>query len=499
MIRKLYIILLSLVAASPAFSQRTLTLDECRQLAVEGNKKIAMERVKGEMTASMRKSAKTLALPRVSAVLGYEHFGREISILNSSQKSMLSNLGTSLTGGLAEGLPDIIMQMVQQGVITQQQAQTISGMMQQSMPEAAAALNAVGNDVVNAFRTDSRDLFAGSVMVTQPVYMGGAINTAKEMAAITEEMSKTSYEQTRQNTIYDIDKAYWFVVQLSHKKQLADKFVGLVGKLNADVKKCIDEGVATRADGLKVSVALNEAQMTQLQVEDGLRLSKMLICQLCGLPISTEITLADEKISTEELLAASALLDTDIQNTADFSNRPELQLLSHMSDMSKSAQKLIKATNRPQVLATAGVLVSNPSIYNGFEKKFGVNWTVGIMARIPIWDWHDTAYKLNAARAATHITELQIEEANELIELQVSQDKFKISEAQRKLDISEKNIEKAEENLRCANLGFSEGVITSTDVMAAQTAWLQAETQRIDAEIELVLAKLSLKKNLGKL
>ena len=312
MIRKLYIILLSLVAASPAFSQRTLTLDECRQLAVEGNKKIAMERVKGEMTASMRKSAKTLALPRVSAVLGYEHFGREISILNSSQKSMLSNLGTSLTGGLAEGLPDIIMQMVQQGVITQQQAQTISGMMQQSMPEAAAALNAVGNDVVNAFRTDSRDLFAGSVMVTQPVYMGGAINTAKEMAAITEEMSKTSYEQTRQNTIYDIDKAYWFVVQLSHKKQLADKFVGLVGKLNADVKKCIDEGVATRADGLKVSVALNEAQMTQLQVEDGLRLSKMLICQLCGLPISTEITLADEKISTEELLAASALLDTDI-------------------------------------------------------------------------------------------------------------------------------------------------------------------------------------------
>ena len=488
MIRKLYIILLSLVAASPAFSQRTLTLDECRQLAVEGNKKIAMERVKGEMTASMRKSAKTLALPRVSAVLGYEHFGREISILNSSQKSMLSNLGTSLTGGLAEGLPDIIMQMVQQGVITQQQAQTISGMMQQSMPEAAAALNAVGNDVVNAFRTDSRDLFAGSVMVTQPVYMGGAINTAKEMAAITEEMSKTSYEQTRQNTIYDIDKAYWFVVQLSHKKQLADKFVGLVGKLNADVKKCIDEGVATRADGLKVSVALNEAQMTQLQVEDGLRLSKMLICQLCGLPISTE-----------ELLEASALLDTDIQNTADFSNRPELQLLSHMSDMSKSAQKLIKATNRPQVLATAGVLVSNPSIYNGFEKKFGVNWTVGIMARIPIWDWHDTAYKLNAARAATHITELQIEEANELIELQVSQDKFKISEAQRKLDISEKNIEKAEENLRCANLGFSEGVITSTDVMAAQTAWLQAETQRIDAEIELVLAKLSLKKNLGKL
>ena len=62
-----------------------------------------------------------------------------------------------------------------------------------------------------------------------------------------------------------------------------------------------------------------------------------------------------------------------------------------------------------------------------------------------------------------------------------------------------KNIEKAEENLRCANLGFKEGVMQTTDVMAAQTAWLQAQTRKIDAEIELKLSETALRKALGEI
>ena len=61
------------------------------------------------------------------------------------------------------------------------------------------------------------------------------------------------------------------------------------------------------------------------------------------------------------------------------------------------------------------------------------------------------------------------------------------------------NVDKANENLRCANLGFSEGVIPSTDVMEAQTAWMQAQSQKIDAEIEVKLSQVNLKKALGTL
>ena len=61
------------------------------------------------------------------------------------------------------------------------------------------------------------------------------------------------------------------------------------------------------------------------------------------------------------------------------------------------------------------------------------------------------------------------------------------------------NVDKANENLRCANLGFREGVIPSTGVMEAQTAWLQAQSQKIDAEIDVKLSQVDYKKALGTL
>ena len=92
---------------------------------------------------------------------------------------------------------------------------------------------------------------------------------------------------------------------------------------------------------------------------------------------------------------------------------------------------------------------------------------------------------------------MELAEASEMIELQVNQSQFKVKEANKKYSMSLKNVEKAEENLRCANLGFAEGVMTTTEVMEAQTAWLQAQTQKIDAEIDLRLSQLGLKKALG--
>ena len=58
----------------------------------------------------------------------------------------------------------------------------------------------------------------------------------------------------------------------------------------------VAEGVATTADELSVKVKVNEAEITLTQVEDGLSLSKMVLCQLCGIPLDTEIRLADEEI-----------------------------------------------------------------------------------------------------------------------------------------------------------------------------------------------------------
>ena len=119
------------------------------------------------------------------------------------------------------------------------------------------------------------------------------------------------------------------------------------------------------------------------------------------------------------------------------------------------------------------------------------------MVRIPVWNWLEGTYKVRAAKAATTIATLEMDETKEKIALQISQSNFKLNEAYKKLSMAKKNVEKAEENLRCANVGFKEGVLQTTDVMEAQTAWMQAQSQKIDAEVDVKISQVNQKKALG--
>lgn len=109
------------------------------------------------------------------------------------------------------------------------------------------------------------------------------------------------------------------MVSLKHKQRLAQSYLDVVKKLDGDVQKMIREGVATRSEGLSVNVKVNEAEMALIQVNDGLVLSKMLLCQLCGIPMSEQVTLADE--DKDELTTVALTPQVDVAVAAD--NRPE--------------------------------------------------------------------------------------------------------------------------------------------------------------------------------
>ena len=497
MIKKICVVLFVGVAV-PVSAQRLLTLDSCRAMALRNNKQMRISKVKQEVAENIRRSARTKYLPHVSAIGSYEHTSREISILNDGQKTTLGNLGTSFATGVQERLNALSSQLPMQNVAAMlgQMGIPLEGiqqLMNQDITEMAGVLNQEGQDIVDAFRTDTRNIWAGSVMVLQPVFLGGAIIAMNKMADITGNLAANSAEARRQATLYNIDQAYWQVVSLHHKKKLAEGYLDLVKKLDGDVSKMIEEGVATRSDGLSVSVKVNEAEMTLTKVNDGLVLSKMLLCQLCGLPVNEQITLADE--AAENIAVVTLTPQLDVEQAVE--NRPELKMLQNTVELSHQTTNLLKAGNLPQVALMGGYAVSNPNVFNGFEKKFAGFWNVGVLVRIPIWNWGDVMYKVRASKGATSIATLELEEAREMIELQVNQNTFRVDEANKKLAMAQTNIQRADENLRTANLGFREGVITPTTVMEAQTAWLQAQSQKIDAEIDVKLSQVDLQKSLG--
>ena len=481
----------------PAEAQQMLTLDSCRAMALRNNKQMGISKLKQDIAHNTRKALRTKYLPKVSAIGGYEFVSKEISLLNNDQKSALNNMGSNLVGNISQQASSYITSLVQQGLITMEQAQQFGQLINQYGStygqQAATALNGIGQHITDAFRTDNRNMFAVSVMVRQPIFMGGAITAANKIADITEDMMANSAESTLQNTLYSIDQAYWQVVSVRQKERLANSYLEVVKRLDSDVEKMIREGVATRADGLKVKVKVNEAEMNVTQAQDGLVLSKMLLCQLCGLPIDSDITLADE--NKEDLAITSTAVDVELKTALE--NRPELKMLQNTVDIAHQTTKVVRAAYLPHVALTGGYLATNPNLYDGFQKKFGGVWNIGVLIHVPLWHWMEGEYKIRATKAAASMANLELTEAQEKIELQVTQCKFKVREANKKLAMASKNVEKAEENLRCANLGFHEGVMTATEVMEAQTAWVQAQSQKIDAQTDVQLSQVGLKKALG--
>jgi outer membrane protein TolC len=343
------------------------------------------------------------------------------------------------------------------------------------------------------FEMDIHNVFVGNLSLVQPIFMGGKIAAYNKITRYAEELAKTMHDTGLQEVILRTDQAYWQTISLVNKQVLSEKYVALLRQMDHDVGVMIAEGVATRADGLSVRVKLNEAEMTQTQVEDGVQLSRMLLCQLCGLPLDEKIVLADEK--TGAVSGNESVVTANVHDA--FVNRPELKSLNLATKIYEKKEAVVLADMLPTVALTGSYLVSNPNSFSGFQNKFAGSWHVGVLLNVPIYHWGDKQHKLQAAKAETRIKQLEFDDTKEKIELQVNQAIFKLKEAQKKLIAANKNKESADENLRYANLGFKEGVIPSLNVMEAQTAWYKAESELIDAQIAVRLGQTELDKALG--
>lgn len=456
--KRTILLLTFVVTVSCMHAQRMLTLEECRNLAIQNNKELQISGEKIKMADNEKKAAFTKYFPQLSANGAYMWNQKDINLLDMGALSL--SLSSSL-GGLAQ-LP--MIQHLMSGV----------------------------NDMQHL---DVQNIWVGNVSLVQPVFMGGKIVNYNQITKFAKQLAESMNNLQLQDLIYKTDETYWQVISLVNKKKLADAYVDLLRKMDSDVTAMIYEGVATEADGLSVKVKLNEAEMAQTKVENGLALTRMLLAQICGLSLEEDLSLADEKLDNFPVETTQASADL---NEA-FMNRNELRSLDLATKIYKRKERIALAEMLPNVALAANYFVTNPNVFNGFKNDFAGMFNVGVMVKVPLSGWWEGTYRRNSAKAETRIKTLEWQDAREKIELQVNQSVYKVNEAGKKLIASSRNMENAEENLRRANFGFEEGVIPALNLMEAQTAWVSARSSLIDAQIEVKLTEVYLSKALGKL
>ncbi len=456
------------------------TLEEFRKMALDNNKQLMISRQKIRKAEFQKKEAFAAYLPGIDFAGGYLYNQRELSIFDSDQLLPTKTF-------------DPASQSYQFNVVkdpaTGMPIKTADG---QYIPSTVALIPK------EAMTYDIHNVFFGAFTLTQPVYMGGKIVAMNRLTKAAERAARELHIAEAENVIYAVDAAYWQVVSLKAKEKLAKSYVALLDSLCHNVHRMVDEGVATRSDALSVDVKLNAANVDLSKVENGLVLSRMALAQVCGLPINTQFTLADE--DTEVVLPAiegTPIGGFNMEQVYD--NRPDLRALEQGIEAARQQKRVALSSMLPNVALIGSYEFSNPNMFDGFKKKFAGAFSVGAMVKIPLWHWGGNYNKYKAAEVDEISRKLQLEDARELVSLQVNQASFKTQEAIKTYRTAMTNLEKADENLRTANLAFREGVATTDNVMQAQTAWLKAHAEQIDAMIDVQLCNVYLSKALGTL
>lgn len=473
----LWVFLAGAVSA-PVSTAETYSLDSCRAMALSNNKELMVKAERVRQAGYQRKQAFAAYLPALDFAGGYTYNQKKLSLFDSDQ--LLPTKSFNLATQSYEF-------NVVTNPITHQPVTTPDGT---PIPSEVALIPK------EAMEFDIHNVFFGAVTLTQPIYMGGKIVAMNRLAKIQEEANRMLQENESQNVIYAVDAAYWTVVSLNAKHRLAKSYVNLLDTLDRNVKLMLDQGVATRSDLLSVDVKLNEANVDLLKVENGLSLSRMALAQICGLPVHSDINVADEGVAQA---IPSAEIATRYNMEEVYSRRPDLRALEMASEASVQQKRVALSEMLPNIALIGSYSFTNPNMFDGFKNRFGGAFSVGVMVKIPLWHWGGTYNGYRAARSAETISKIQVADAREKIDLQVSQAAYKAQEAVKTYLATESNLAKAQENLRTATLGFREGVITTDDVMAAQTAWLKAHSENIDAMIDVKLCDVYLSKVLGTL
>lgn len=475
MMRKLMIGLIVLVVGQgEALAQ--VSLDSCRRMAIANNKEIIQQQIKIEQAGYQRKQAEAAYLPSLDFEGGYIFNQKKLSLVDHDQllptKSFNPATGTydfNLLTDPATGMP-----IMNNG---------------QPIPSQVALLPK------SALTYDVHNVFAASLTLTQPIYMGGKIRAMNNITHYAEQLAQSMHSTKVQDVVYSVDEAYWRVVSLVAKQKLAESYLKLVKNLDDDVQKMINQGVATRANKLTVDVKVNEANVALAKVNNGVELSRMALNQLCGLPIHSRFTLEDE-IKKE---VVGSLHATHVVMDSVYARRHEIRSLELAAKIYDEKAKVAKSEMLPQVAAFAAYHASNPNSYNGFENKFGFAFSMGAMVKVPLWHWGGLSNKYKEALAESRLQKVKIEDAREKISLQVNQATFRYEEAWKTFDKTKSNLIEANENLRCSQLAFREGVANLETVIAAQTAWLQACSENIDAQIDILLCDVYLSKVMGEM
>ena len=382
-----------ILLSSFCYAQRVFTLDDCCRIAVENNKKMKLSDFSIKQAELQEKNVAAGFLPKLSASGGYLYANKDFSM--------------------------------------------------ELAPSLSAAL-----DISNTY-------FAG-VQLEQPVYMGGKIIAARNMSEIGTNMAVLNRKKNDSEIRIETEEAYWNVIKAKELYEVSIKYKNLVEELFNNIEKMNKTGMSPRNELLKVQVKLNEANLSMKRSENAIRLSKMALCHIMGIPLMSEnINLKREQI------------------------------------------KSVRSDYLPRIGLVAGYNYIDGVRMNGHKFLKDDIFSVMLAVKIPLFHWGEGHRKIKSAKIELQKAEVMRDEMIEKMQLEVTRNYNILNEAELEVELTENAFSYAEENLQESSKSFETGMETLANFLEAQASWQKAYFEVISAKTNYHIAKSKYLNSIG--
>lgn len=321
-----------------------------------------------------------------------------------------------------------------------------------------------------------------SLDITQPVYTGGAVTSAIDLAGLKSTASRYATELRRDNIRFRLTGFYLDIYKYTNLRSVVSANIASARKVLQEMEARYAQGTALRNDITRYELLVSNLELSLVRINNTIDILNASLVSTAGLPQGTVIV-PDTTILARSLPVEGA----DWWQTEAQLNSPELALARTGVDISRKAEAIVRSERLPKIGLKAGWSMDGPILVEvpPINRNLGY-WYVGVGVSYNISSLYKSNKALSRSRLASIRAEEELEAAREDVSLAVTSDHIRYLEAYEELKSRRKSVELAETNYRTVATRYSEGMALVTDMLDAADSRLDAQQQLVNARIDII-------------
>jgi outer membrane protein len=347
---------------------------------------------------------------------------------------------------------------------------------------------AFGGGEIKMGYADNYDL---KLSISQSIFSWGKVQNGARAASDQVKSSQEDSAKTRQETIASVTKAYYGVLVTQEFIRVSEEALARVQEQERVVRKRYEAGTVSKFDLLRTQVQVANTKPQVEKAHDGYEMTLLALKNLIGVPLDSPLELSGS-LSYEPMT-----VDLKAATRTAVDKRPDLKSLAYQKMALEHTLSIAKAGLRPNLSLAATYDYKRPGP-NG-EDKWGQSATASAILYTPLFDGFSSSGRV--AQLASGVRQLEIaqKQAEEGVALEVNSAVLALREAHANIESQKENVDLAKESLRIGKVRYDSGLITNLEILDAELAVTQAETNYLQALYDFQAARVNLQKAMGTL